>query len=284
MQHPFKRIVILLNDLENMESLLQKGVSFANEHDTLLEVLFVHEVPLFEVPDYFLPDEKISESIVDKDKIKEKIEEHLDNLHLENEHAIFVYENDTIDRINTLIPQIEGTLILTQYHDELSSQLIEETPYTYWIIKKESTTQDIAFTIDLEDKFQPYLMWIKHIFPEAKIELIHNYRYMLDPLVTTQDYLIVEPLTQELDIEMNKVLREQKMETFNNYKNALDLEGTFLEGDGVFNDDIISYLQNKHFNLTVLCRDNVDIFFSSSLINEFMEKVSTDFFICQVSD
>ncbi|CAA6813060.1 MAG: Unknown protein [uncultured Sulfurovum sp.] len=284
MKHPFKRIVILLNDLEHMETLLKKGVTFSNEHHLLLEVLFVHEVPLFEVPDFFLSDEKISESILDKDKIKEKIEEYLNSLDLKAEHTIFVYENDTIDRINTLIPQVDGTLILTQYHHELSSQLIEETPYTYWIIKKGRVPQNIAFTIDLEDKFQPYLLWIKHLFPEAKIELIHNYRYMLDPLITSQDYLIVEPLTQALDIEMNKVLREQKMEIFTNYQNELDLEGTFLEGEGIFNNDIIHYLQEKHFNLTILCRDNVDIFFSSSLINEFMKEVQTDFFICQTSN
>ncbi|CAA6804771.1 MAG: Unknown protein [uncultured Sulfurovum sp.] len=282
MKHKFKRVVILLNDLENVESILKKGVLFANEHNALLEVLFVHEVPLFEVPDYFLSNEKISETILDKEKVKEDIEKQLETLNFENEQVVFVYANDTVDRVLNLIKASEETLVLTQYHKELSSQLVEKTPYTYWIVKKEEKEyKNIAFTIDLQNKFKPYLPIIAHIFPKATIELIHNYRYMLDPIVTSQDYLIVDTISKEVDIELNQVVRDQKIKIFEEYQEKYELKGTFLEGDGIFNDDLIQYIQNKNFNLTVLHRDNDDIFFTPTLIKDLMEEITTDFFIFQ---
>lgn len=279
MKHLFKRVVVLLNDLENMEVLLEKGTTFSNEHNALLEVLFVHEVPLFEVPDYFLSDEKIAKNTLNKEKVKEKIEVYLENLNFEKEHVIFVYNNNTIDRLSTLLNTNEESLVLTQYHEALSSELIEETPYAFWITKENKPYENIAFAIDLEDKFKPTLPLIKHLFPETKIELIHSYRYMLEPVITSQDYLIVSPVTTEVDIEVNKVLREKKIKVFNDYLEAYQLKGTFLEGEGIFNNDFIQYIQENNFELTVLRRDNEDIFFSSTLIKELLKEISSDFFI-----
>ncbi|CAA6804174.1 MAG: Unknown protein [uncultured Sulfurovum sp.] len=279
MEHTFKRVVILLNDLEKMETLLKKGVAFSNEHDALLEVLFVHEVPLFEVPDYFLSDEKIAKNTLNKEKVKEKIETYLEDLNFEKEHVVFVYNNNTVDRLTTLLSTNEDSLVLTQYHEALSSELIEETPYTFWITKENKPYENIAFPIDLKDKFRPYMPVVTHIFPEAKIELIHDYRYILDPIVTSQDYLIVSPITTEVDIEVNKVRRDNQAETFKNYMEEFNLKGTFLDSDGVFNDDLIQYVQEHNFDLTILYRENEDIFFSSTLIGELIEEMATDFLV-----
>lgn len=280
MKHPFKRVIILLNDLENMEVLLEKGATFANEHHALLEVLFVHEVPLFEIPNYFLSDEKISKSTLDKEKVKEQIECYLEDLNFAKEHVIFVYNNDTVDRLSTLLNNnTKEALVLTQYHQELSSELVEKTPFSFWIIKEDKTYENVAFPIDLEDKFKPSMSLMKHLFPQTKIELIHDYRYMLDPVVTSQDYLIVAPVSTEVDMELNRVVREKKIKIFNDYLEEYQLKGTFLEGEGVFNNDLIQYIEENNFDLTVLHRDNDEIFFTPTLIQELMEEVSTDFFV-----
>ena len=76
MHHLFDRVIVLLNDLENMDTLLKRGVEFSKKHETSLEVLYVHEEPFFAVPDFFLSEENRGKEEIDKHKVKEEIQKH----------------------------------------------------------------------------------------------------------------------------------------------------------------------------------------------------------------
>lgn len=190
MEHIFNRVIVLVNDLEKMEMLLEKGVVFANGHNAFLEVLFVHEVPLFEIPDYFLSEEKIAEGLISKDKIHQEIEEVLKGLEIEKEPAILVYENDTVDRLLTLLKDTKETLVVTAYHTSLSAKLVEETPYAFWFIKEdERDYNNIALPMELEDEFEKCIKLTQHLFPKGEITLLHDYRSMSAALMVSQDYM-----------------------------------------------------------------------------------------------
>jgi hypothetical protein len=285
MKHIFNRVVVLLNDLENKELLLQKGVVFSEEHKCILEVVFVHEVPLFELPDYFLSDESIAESVIDKDKIKKEIQNTLEFLDHNNEYAILVYENDTVDRLLNSVSKEDNTLVITQYHEELTRDLIEKTDYAFWVIKEGiAEYKNIVLSVDLKDKSRKCIEFAQHVFSNANIKLVHDYRYLLDSMIIRADYMNVTPITTGMDIEMNEEFKNSQEKIFNDYLAEYSLEGNFIESAGSLDEDLIDYIKEHHFDLTVMYRNNEDLFFTPTLIVALMKELSTDFFVCQERD
>jgi len=282
MEHIFNRVIVLVNDLEKMEILLEKGVVFANGHNAFLEVLFVHEVPLFEIPDYFLSEEKIAEGLISKDKIHQEIEEVLKGLEIEKEPAILVYENDTVDRLLTLLKDTKETLVVTAYHTSLSAKLVEETPYAFWFIKEdERDYNNIALPMELEDEFEKCIKLTQHLFPKGEITLLHDYRSMSAALMVSQDYMGGTPMPTQVDVELDQLFREKQLKIFNEYMEKYAVEGVFFEGEGVMYEDIMHYIQDNDFDLTVLYRNSNELFLTSTRITELIKEVSTDILVCQ---
>ena len=65
-----QNIFALLNDFTKLDSVLKKSINLALEQNALLEVIYVHEEPLFDVPDYFLSKDEALADSVNKDKVK----------------------------------------------------------------------------------------------------------------------------------------------------------------------------------------------------------------------
>jgi len=282
MKHIFKRVVVLLNDLNDRELLLTKGIAFAKEHQCTIEVIFVHEVPLFELPDYFRSDESIREATLDKAKVKQEILDTLESLSPENNYAVLVYENDTVDRLLTSLTDTKHSLVITRYHESLTNLLIEKTDYAYWVIKTEkSNYKNIILSVDLKDKSRKCIAFTKHVFADANIKLVHDYRYLLDTMIIREDYMNVAPITTGMDIEINTEFKESQKKLFNKYLKEYALEGDFIEGDGALDEDLIDYIKTHNFDLTVLYRNDEDLFFTPTLIVSLMSNIASDFFVCQ---
>jgi len=280
MKHQYNRVVVLLNDFEKIDTLLERAIDFSKEHNTILEILYVHEEPLFDIPDYFLSDEKINENKIDTIKIKEKIQSHLDTYNLTESHAILVYLDDTVDRLLTHLSDAEHTLIVTTYNEALTTQLISKTPYSYWIIKNNNTDTyaNMVFPSDLSDESKKVIGLTQHIFNSSKLHLLYDYRYILDTLAIREDYLNVTPVTIEIDTELNEQKKAEEKERFNDYKKEFNIEGTFLEGEDLLEDDLAKFIKDN-FDLTIIYRRDEELFSSPSLILSLMKKVSSDFFV-----
>ena len=280
MKHQYNRVVVLLNDFEKIDTLLERAVNFSKEHNTILEILYVHEEPLFDIPDYFLSDEKINENKIDPIKIKEKIQSHLDTYNLTESHAILVYLDDTVDRLLTHLSDAEHTLIVTTYNEALTTQLISKTPYSYWIIKNNNTDTyaNMVFPSDLSDESKKVIGLTQHIFSSSRLHLLYDYRYILDTLAIREDYLNVTPVTIEIDTELNEQKKAEEKERFNDYKKEFNIEGTFLEGEDLLEDDLAKFIKDN-FDLTIIYRRDEELFSSPSLILSLMKKVSSDFFV-----
>ena len=280
MKHQYNRVVVLLNDFEKIDTLLERAINFSKEHNTILEILYVHEEPLFDIPDYFLSDEKINENKIDPIKIKEKIQSHLDTYNLTESHAILVYLDDTVDRLLTHLSDAEHTLIVTTYNEALTTQLISKTPYSYWIIKNNNTDTyaNMVFPSDLSDESKKVIGLTQHIFSSSRLHLLYDYRYILDTLAIREDYLNVTPVTIEIDTELNEQKKAEEKERFNDYKKEFNIEGTFLEGEDLLEDDLAKFIKDN-FDLTIIYRRDEELFSSPSLILSLMKKVSSDFFV-----
>jgi|GEM_PF-2315089 len=282
MEHIFNRVIVLLNDFNNIEILLKKAMDFSILHKTVLEIVYVHEEPLFDIPDFFLSDESIADDAVDEVKIKKLIQIYLDALNPTEEHAIFVYTDDTVDRLLTHAKDAERTLIVTDYHEEITPALMVKTSYAYWIIKGEQERYEkMVLPLDLKENADLCIEIAKHIFKDIPITLVHDYRYILDVLAMREDYLNVVPLTSSVDLELNEELKIQQKELLKEYQEKYDVEGYFMEGEGLLDEDLNEYIQKEKFNLTVLYRNNEELFFSPVLIVNLLKELSTDFFICK---
>ena len=281
MKHQYNRVVVLLNDLEKIDTLLERAINFSREHETILEILYVHEEPLFDIPDYFLSDEKIDEGTIDTSKIKEKIQRHLDAFDLEESHAILVYLDDTVHRLLTHLTDAEHTLVVTTYNEELTTKLITKTPYSYWILKNDKTGayRNMVFATDLSNESKNVIELTQHIFKSSELHLLYDYRYILDTLAIREDYLNVTPITIDVDMEINENRKTEEKKRFDGYKKEFNIEGIFLEGEGLLEDDLAKYIDTNNFGLTILYRKDEDLFSSPSLILSLMDRLSSDFFI-----
>jgi len=282
MEYSFNRVIVLLNDFNNIEILLKKAMDFSKLHKTVLEIVYVHEEPLFDVPDFFLSDESIDEDTVDEVKIKKIIQIYLDALNPTEKHAIFVFTDDTVDRLLSHAKDNEHTLIITDYHEEITPALMVKTSYAYWIIKgQQEHYEKMVLPLDLKANADLCIETTKDIFKDIPMTLVHDYRYILDVLTMREDYLNVVPLTSDIDLELNEQLKIEQKEMLKDYQEKHHIKGHFMEGEGLVDEDLIEYIEKEKFNLTVLYHNNEELFFSPVLIVNLIEKLSTDFFICK---
>ena len=282
MKHIFDRVIVLLNDLENIDILLKRAVEFSTKHEASLEILYVHEEPLFAVPDYFLSEESIDEEQLDKAKVKNEIQKHLEAFDANANHAILVYVDDTVDRLLNLAKEVEKSLVITNYHEHITASLIEKTSYSYWINKGDKELYDnTVLPINLKEESKKCIELAQHVFPESSLELVYDYRYLLDVLAVREDYLNVVPVTTGIDYALNEELKVQNEKTFEAYKKEFNVKGSFIEGEGLLHEDLIAYIQQENFDLSILYRSDEELFFTPVLILALIEDLDTDFFICK---
>ncbi len=279
-QHPFKRVVVLLSDLENTHQLLQKAVDFSQQQQIILEILYVHEEALFEIPDYFLSENQIAHERLDKKRIKAKIQEQLVALGVQEKYAILIYENDTVNQLLYLFKEQKETLFITSYHQELNQKLIEKTPYSFWIIKKSVPQyKRIVLPLDFSENAKKALQITQQLFTKNVITIVHDYRYLLDAVDIQVDYLNLIPTLSPETIAFNNRLKEKQKEKFEKYKKEFTIKGDCIEGKGALDQDLMSYISKRGFDLTILCHQDSELFLSPSLIITLLKEVSTDFFI-----
>ena len=278
MQHPFKKTVVLLNTLEDMGNVLQKGVNFSQEHNTILEVLFVHEAPLFKLPDIFTLNKE--DNSLDKERIKKAITTELSSLNPNEKHAVFVYVDDSLNRLKNIAKEPKETLVITPYQQEVTPTLIEETSYAFWILKElKESYKKILLPTDLKEPTMKAINYALHLFDRSKLFLVHDHRYLIDTLVVQADYLNVTPLTSPITVVLNEEIKEAHQKEFENYLKEFGIEGEFIEANGEVSEDLIAYTKEHEFDLLFMYRNDEELFSSSSLILELIEELEVDFFI-----
>ena len=279
MKHPFKKTIVLLNTVDNMENALQKGVDFSKQHNTILEVLFVHEEPFFELPDIFILNRE--DNSLDKESIKKEITKQLLAFNPNDKYAIFVYIDDTLDRLETIAKEQKETVVITPYQKEITPTLIEETSYSFWVLKETKESYDkILLPTDLKEPTIKAINYALHIFKKSKLFLVHDHRYLMDTLVVQADYLNVTPLTSPITVELNEEIKEAHKKEFENYLKEFGIDGEFIEANGEVDADLISYSKEHNFDLLFMYRNDEELFSSSSLILSLMEELEVDFFVC----
>ena len=278
MLHTFKRVVVLINNIKNIDELLQKGIEFSKQHKTTLEVLFVQEKPSHSLFDYFLSSSSETYSPLDKDMVKAKIQKYIDELDNSIQSEVFIVEEDTLQRVLTHGKEGRNILFITNYNEKLSQKLLEKTPYSYWIFKNDSLNHtNILLPIVLSESAKEDIKLTQDIFPKSSIGIVHDYRYKI-PTIKSDGFVSIIPIVSNIDSEFHKEAREKQKNIFEDYKKEFNVKGDFIEEKKGVEKDLLNYIKNRDTDLIVLHHQEEEMFIPSLTFN-LLDEVPNDFLV-----
>ena len=263
------KIVAVLNDFDMAIAVLTKAFHFATEHGAVVEVIYVHEKPLFELPDYFLCDEKIAEGTLDKERVRAEIRKRIDSLDYDEECALFTYIDDTADRVAHLVKEDKDVLIVTAYHPSITKSLLTKLSQAILVLKgSQDTYHDIALSINVNSHSMTCITSVEAFFNKSNLHLLYDYRYVVDP-------------SMELDLQNLALIEESQKNTFEALKKESRLDGKFFVDGSFLGDELVTYINKKDFALVIVCSNTDDFFVSDTLALNLLEDdgITSDIFI-----
>ena len=263
-----QKIVAVLNHFDQADMVLGRAVKLAKEHNTPLEVLFVYETPLFSLPDFFLLLEAKEKETVDKAKIKEEIEERVRALDYGEACAIFIFIDDTADRVAVHTHDETDTLVVSAYQHTISEALVQKCRSPLLTLKHDRKEEKrISLPIELNAYTEKCIEMTQTLFPESTIRLIYDNHYLAD-----------------------KEENEAQKEAFENLKAKTGLEGDYIEefvwNEADFGEDfdameehLLTQIEKNGTDLTLLCSSNGEYLYSEGVTLSLLHKVSGDILV-----
>ncbi len=249
------KILTVINDLERADILLKKSFELAEQFDAIIEVLYVHEVPLFDIPSYF----QIDDEQLDVAKVKESLTSKIAPLKKERSVALFVKIADTPSQIQALVKEEPNTLVIVHYHDSLTEKIARTISQALLILKSDKQSyQQIALLLNANSQAQACSNHAQQHFLQANIHLLYDYRYIVDP-------------SMELDLQNIAIIEQAQKEHFEAIKKSQGLEGEFFVDGSFFGEDLVSYIQKHAYDLLYICAHE-DGFFTQDILIELLSE------------
>ena len=259
------KIIAVLNDFTMIDVVLDKTLTFSQKYHATVEILYVHERPLFEIPNFFRSGEQ--EIPLDKEKIKVSIVEKVDTLGFENRPVIFVKIDDTPDRVWALAREDKETFIITAYHKDITEKLVHKISQPILVLKSSTQNyQKMALVVDAGSPSPICIERAKHYFPQIDIELFYDYRYIVDP-------------GMEVSLQNVQIIEDAQREGFNILKEESGLQGKFFIDGDFLGTQMSDYLQEKDFDILYACSHEDGFFVSDNLSITLLEDLSCDMLI-----
>ena len=275
-----EKIVVVLNDFEKIDDLLKKAIMLCQKHNSFLEVLYVHESPLFDLPDFFRAKESINDNVIDKDKVEKEIKERILKFGFTKNYAILVFDGEIIGSVLNQTREDKKALILIAYNKEFTHQLVKESDLPLLIIKNSVVDyKKIVLPINFSENTNKCINYANTIFPDSEKKLLHDYRYVDDTSVLDDDNFVMAAPNPILNAEINEEFKKNRLYEFEVLKKETGFEGDFIEESISLEDDLCTYIDMNHFDLTVLCLNKKQFLFSDSFCFSLLEKLSTDILI-----
>jgi len=260
-----KKIIAVVNDFSMIDRVLDKTFAFSQKYHAVVEILYVHERPLFEIPDFFHSGD--DDLPLNKAKIKASILEKVNRFNFEKEVVVFVKIDDTPDRVWALAREDKETLIITAYHKDITEKVVNEISQPILIVKGHiENYQKMALIVDVGTPSLLCIERAKSYFPKIDIELFYDYSYIVDP-------------SMESDLQNIQIIEDIQREEFNKLKEESGLDGKFFIDGDFLGTQISDYLQEKNFDIIYACSHQDGFFGSDNLSITILEDLSCDMLI-----
>jgi len=274
------RVIALINRADDMQNVLKKALWFSDRFDLVLEVLYVHEESLFELPDFFRP-EFIKDNSLDEEYVTDEIKKTLKSIGSQKDVAIFVKINDSVDRVLHLAN--EDSLIVSGYVKDISKELVKKSKSPVLIVKNDFISYEkLIMPVDLSEDSKSCVNRAKELFEGAKIRIVYDYRYpyeMMVPDVNFMDMPIYDPI---FDKELNDELKKSSYERYYKFLDELRVDGDFIEGDLDVDEDLKEYASKRGCELFFICKKGGSEIMDSSVAQSLIEKIDCDLFVTNI--
>lgn len=247
-----KTILVAIDYSAMAQEALKRAISIAKDKDAQLIVIHVIEPPFVESP--FL-------KLVDKDEIKQELENNIDELNAEAnvKYILFVESGLTVDTIVRKIETTKTNLLVIGTHgkDEVSSnyfgttalKLVQKTHIPVLIVKNEvnNNYKKMLAPTNLTDYSKESILFANALFSKSAIKYLYAFESVDE----------VQALRYHISTEQ---MNEFKMELLFDAKTALEKfvkevgggEKGLIHFEASINEDILEYLIKDKADLLVL--------------------------------
>ncbi|RUM64778.1 MAG: hypothetical protein DSZ05_06980 [Sulfurospirillum sp.] len=263
------RILAVCNDYEACDAVLAKSAQLVKELEAGLSVMFVAEEALFELPLFR------SDDLLDKEKLRHEILHKLEKLGVEGA-AVFVYENDTADRVALEAERENDTLIVTHFVEDVSAEITRKTTVPVLVLKESSHTYAQAVVAVDTVPDEECLHFMKRIFSGVELTLYQDFQYV--PVSATVDPALV-PYDISMDVTLYTELMEAKRESFEAFCKEKGLKGYFEVGENGIDEDSVAFAQRQGADLLVIAAMDKDTMLGDA-VEDILTKSTIDVLIC----
>jgi hypothetical protein len=272
-----KRVISVINEMEKAKAIIRKGVEFSKKEGSILEILYVHEEGMFDIPDLFVQ-KYMREDRLDKDEIKKSLHELVQESGYKKDVAIFVYIDDTVDRVKNILKD-QKAIIITSYKKEITEYLIKDLDIDLYIVRSDvESYEKILISTNLRDNANICIENTKSLFENSKLYLVHDHRFFIYPSSIDMDplgSLSAAPIAQ---IEIDNEIKEEEREEFDKLLKEYDLEGDFLDDPDV-EEVLREYIRKGDFDLVIFCTREDEFWGERSVVYSLLEELDNDILI-----
>jgi len=246
------KTLALINEVKDIKDILANSIKLLK--DETLEVLFVHEEELFDLPDLFKPDfepDFEKDDTIDKDAIKKEILKQLNGLKFSKDVAIFVKISDSVSQASALLKE-QKSIIVTKLND--ATIALQDSKYTVFYASSQDSYKNIAINIKLDSDTQECIDFAKENFKDANITLVYDYINYVDITAVSVDPL----LAPEFDPTLNTEVIEAQKNIFKDLAKKTGYDGVFLE-DFSEESALSEYINDNGVDLLISCERDIDI-------------------------
>ena len=268
-----EKIMVIINDTEKIDTLLKEAIALSGNSNILLEILFVHESPLFSLPDYF---RKNNTDTLHKEHVKEKIEDVLSTVGYEGDHVVFVEESDTVDRAAALEKENPDTFCISFFHEKITAKLASKLTSPLLILKNDfKKYTHLLLPVNLDENNIDLIERLETFFPDAKIELVFEETFFMENYIDESDFALL-PLDSTPSFDIDVEIARGEKQKFEALKEETGLPGDFIDD---MDESLTDYIASHPSDLLVLHSENDNFLSDETISLSLISSVQKDLLI-----
>jgi len=265
------RIVILLSRMERAKEVIDVAVKEAVRLDAGVTLLYVREEKLFELPIF-------GEALPSLEGAREYLQEQVRRAGAES-WAIFVYENDPVDRVLLEIEREKAELLISDLEGEEREELIGKV----WIplLLLESGTlhawEKALVVFDPAYSGNLCLPRVRRILDASAWSAYLDYQVV----PTMGSDVSMDPMldTLNIDVAMERELMSVRKKAFEELCKSEGIPGVFEEGELGMVEDILTRAELENADCLVLIVEDRDTLLAEAL-GRLASRARRDLLIC----
>jgi len=282
-----KRIIVGIDIFAKSNNVLKRALMVAKENKAELFIVHAVQTPWFSVPSYFGG----KEITVDTEGIKKKIEKKIKALSREGKvpYSVVVKEGDADDILLYESKLLKADMIVIgantkskkNFLGTIAEKVAQQSHLPVLIVKNSAKDpyQNIVAPTDFQTQSKQSVLFMKNIFPTAKIKAVNAYEAFYAVGIYTAGSYTLESLDIEQYNEAAKASAENNLKEF---MQDVDIgKGKVIDGELNSKEELLKYINKGSYDLVVVGSRGTAGFKAllGSVASSLLKETSTDVLI-----